>query len=179
MLWVGPAVLNLALDRVEHRFLWPFSDKEYLSGFRKAAERLGLGKFNLTPYQCRHGGATRDRLLNLRDEETVRKRGRWSGQEMVRRYSKPGRVQQYLGRFPKAVRDFGKQLATNASDYVLSKQRLLVPSELEEVNREVAARKRPLSSTRAPRAPPMKLPVMRRPAARAGPVQRRPAANRR
>ena len=70
---------------------------KYRKAFSKAAKRLGLEQWCLTTYQARHGGATRDILLQRREMEEVRKRGHWKTYSSVRRYEKSGRVQRVLG----------------------------------------------------------------------------------
>ena len=47
-----------------------------------------------SPYQNRHGGASRDMLLKLRSVQAINRRGRWATDVSARIYSKPGKFQQ-------------------------------------------------------------------------------------
>ena len=43
-------------------------------------EVLGIGEVALSPYQNRHGGASRDHLLRLRTVAAIQRRGRWAAE---------------------------------------------------------------------------------------------------
>ncbi len=162
--------------RIGHEYLWRFSGKKFLQVVRQASSILGLEKFQLEPYQNRGVGATHDRLMNLRDEESTRKRRRWSGQEMVSRYSKPGRVQQYLRSFESWATKFGRLFLSDASNYVRGSLELHLPCAVDEVVEAKRGRKRgksPMSSQAsklsarklpacAHKTPAPKLPVARK-----------------
>lgn len=80
--------------------LFPQGMQNYKLDFEKAARLLGLGPLNLVTYQARHGGATRDILMQRREMEEVRKRGQWRTYSSVRRYEKSGRVHKVLQTTP-------------------------------------------------------------------------------
>ena len=65
---------------------------------------LGLQPLGpLHPYRLRHGGASHDFSLGLRDLAGVQLRGRWRSQASVRRYQKGGRLAQLFARLPAEV----------------------------------------------------------------------------
>ena len=69
---------------------------EYKDDFDQAARDLQSGGHNLVIYQGRHGGASRDILLQRRDLEEMRKRGQWKTYSSLRRYEESGRLQKVL-----------------------------------------------------------------------------------
>ena len=107
--------------------LWNFSAKEFGDTFRLAAQRLQLEKLSPVPYMNRGGGVTRDALMKLRDKEERRRRGRWVGQEMVRRYEKTGRVEHFLNKVPRATVEFGRYVRENWMDCFHGSSRLQFP----------------------------------------------------
>jgi len=78
----------------EGALLWNFKASEFLAEWRLSVHRLKLDKFLTSPYQNRHGGASRDHLSKLRTPLEVKRRGRWSTDSAARIYDKPGRMQQ-------------------------------------------------------------------------------------
>jgi hypothetical protein len=55
-------------------------------------------------YRLRHGGASHDAALNLRDMTAIQARGRWQSVKSLKNYTKGGRLQQLVGCLPKEVR---------------------------------------------------------------------------
>ena len=95
------AALNkVALDSPEGKetTLWGFSAAEFLNAWRDTVTRLGLQEFMISPYQARHGGASRDYIMKKRSEEEIRARGHWATVAAARIYRKPGRIQQMVAR---------------------------------------------------------------------------------
>ena len=91
---------KVALDSPEGRAtkLWGFSAVEFLNAWRDSVVRLGLQEFMISPYQARHGGASRDYIMKKRSEEEIRARGHWATVASARIYRKPGRIQQLVAR---------------------------------------------------------------------------------
>ena len=71
--------------------LFPFSFDELAKKFTLAARRCGLGRRTL--YDLRHGGASDDGAEG-RTEGHIQSRGRWSQATSMRRYRKPGILQE-------------------------------------------------------------------------------------
>ena len=82
--------------------LWGFSAAQFLDAWRDVVLRLGLQEFMISPYQARHGGASRDYILKRRSEEEIRARGHWASVAAARIYRKPGRIQQMVARLTPA-----------------------------------------------------------------------------
>lgn len=57
-----------------------------------------IGLEGLHPYQMRHGGASEDLGMGIRDHAAVKSRGRWFTDQSVRRYAKIGKIQQMISR---------------------------------------------------------------------------------
>eukprot|EP00438_Fugacium_kawagutii_P033140 Skav227543 [mRNA] locus=scaffold2241:169914:174596:- [translate_table: standard] len=103
--FVGP----LLVDRVREMnskddLLYPFSGKEFRKEFNQAALMIGLP--GLHPYQMRHGGATEDLNMGIRDHAMVKARGRWFTDQSVRRYAKLGKVQQLLSQLSPSALEY-------------------------------------------------------------------------
>ena len=90
--------------------LWDFGAKEYLKAWRSCVQALGIEGFATSPYQNRHGGASRDSLQRLRSVAEIRRRGRWASESSARIYDKPGRMQQLINQYEGKLRQFGDQV---------------------------------------------------------------------
>ena len=93
--------------------LWNFSARQYLVKWRRAVELLGFGEVATTPYQNRHGGASRDHLKRLRSVAAIQRRGRWASDSSARIYDKPGRMQQVINQFGSNLQDLGEEVRRN------------------------------------------------------------------
>jgi integrase len=60
--------------------------------FADAVRATGLRGLRLTPHCARHGAASTDFALGLRDLSAVQRKGRWLAEASVRRYEKAGRL---------------------------------------------------------------------------------------
>ena len=105
--------------------LWTFSAASYLTKWRRAVERLGVAEIAKSPYQNRHGGASRDHLLKLRSMAEIQRRGRWASDSSARIYDKPGRLQQAINQFDHQYRSLGEELRQNFATYYQSGTGLL------------------------------------------------------
>ena len=97
--WLPKLVLKHAQSRMsttEDRLLWSFNAAGYLKKWRQAVQMLGMEEIAVSPYQNRHGGASRDHLKKLRSIPEIQRRGRWNTDSSARIYDKPGRLQQTL-----------------------------------------------------------------------------------
>ncbi|CAE7559605.1 ppt1 [Symbiodinium natans] len=93
--------------------LWDFTAKAYLKTWRECVVALGIQQLATSPYQNRHGGASRDHLQRLRSIEEIRRRGRWASETSARIYDKPGRMQQLISQHEGKFRDFGENIRVN------------------------------------------------------------------
>ena len=100
--------VGLTPEQVDDLPLWGFDAAFYLEQFRKAVEFLGTTRWITSPYQLRHGGASRDLLLALRSLPAVQNRGHWATTSSMRIYGKPGRQQQVLAEGPQAALRLGE-----------------------------------------------------------------------
>ena len=98
-----PLLRWLITDRAQETFLFPQGMAKYKMQFDLAVKALGLERFELVTYQARHGGASRDIMMQRRDLEEVRKRGQWRTYTSVRRYEKSGRVHKVLQTTPPPI----------------------------------------------------------------------------
>jgi len=71
---------------------------------------LEVSDIAVSPYQNRHGGASRDHLLKLRSIPSIQRRGRWATDTSARIYDKPGRLQQLLHTIGKELSPFGEKI---------------------------------------------------------------------
>ena len=98
MMCLGSIVVQEAAQRIrrggEEAKLWDFTPAQYLQTWRSCVEVLEVGDVAVSPYQNRHGGASRDHLLRLRSVAAIQRRGRWAVDSSARIYDKPGRLQQ-------------------------------------------------------------------------------------
>ena len=66
----------------------------------------------------RHGGASRDSLLQLRSSAAIQKRGRWAVPTSQRIYEKPGRLQQLLDKTPLRQMQYAKRVRESFAVFV-------------------------------------------------------------
>ena len=97
--------------------MWDFDAKKYLKVWRACVEALDVQELAISPYQNRHGGASRDHLMKLRSVPAIQRRGRWASDSSARIYDKPGRLQQVLNRFSQDLQPFGELVRTNFTAY--------------------------------------------------------------
>ena len=100
------------LKQGEDADLWSFSAAQYLSSWREAVNLLQIGDVASSPYQNRHGGASRDHLMKLRSVQAIQRRGRWAVDSSARVYDKPGRLQQVINKYSDLLQEFGEQVRT-------------------------------------------------------------------
>jgi len=90
--WLGSLLVELAEKKEkisQENSIWSFSAAKYLETWRKAVQVLQIEDVAITPYQNRHGGASRDHLCRLRSMMAIQRRGRWASDASTRIYSKP------------------------------------------------------------------------------------------
>ena len=97
-------------DQGPEASMWSFNAKQYLQVWRDAVSVLGVGNLAKSPYQNRHGGASRDSLLKLRSVASIQRRGRWAVDSSARIYDKPGRLQQCVNKHSGRWLSFGEKV---------------------------------------------------------------------
>ena len=93
--------------------------------FRKVTVAQGLQ--DVCMYQLRHGGASEDILSARRTLAEVKTRGHWSQDSSVKRYAKPGMVQQLLAALSPAARAHGEAQWTRLEDLFAGRARASWP----------------------------------------------------
>ena len=109
--WLGPLLVELGQQRMrqkeEEKPLWRFSARQFLQKWRECVQILDIKDVAHSPYQNRHGGASRDSLLKLRSIAAISRRGRWAVDASARIYSKPGKLQQIVNQYSRRLESFG------------------------------------------------------------------------
>ena len=72
----------------------------------EAAAKAGLASWGVTPYALRHTGPSHDFLAQTRSLTAIKRRGRWTADQSVRRYEKASQVTARLARLPQATLRF-------------------------------------------------------------------------
>ena len=93
--------------------LWSLGGGGFLTVWKATTLALGLQDFVTTPYQCRHGGASRDHRRKLRSLLEIQHRGRWASSSSLRNYDKPGRLQEAVEKIKKPVLEFAATVQQN------------------------------------------------------------------
>ena len=83
--------------------LWSFRAQEFSNAWRAVVDHLKLAVLCSTPYQCRHGGPSRDIQMKLRSLEEAQKRGHWKAQSSLRNFEKLGRLHKVVAAVPEAI----------------------------------------------------------------------------
>ena len=111
---LGDLVVDWAKERIqqegEEASLWSFRAEQFLKVWRACVQVLEVSDIAVSPYQNRHGGASRDHLLKLRSIPSIQRRGRWATDTSARIYDKPGRLQQLLNTIGKELSPFGEKI---------------------------------------------------------------------
>ena len=103
---VGEALARVAAvgSRDPEEVLFKHSLRDLARFLERGAEALHLQALGpLHPYRLRHGGASHDFSLGLRDLPAIQLRGRWRSAASVRRYQKGGRLAQLFAGLPGEV----------------------------------------------------------------------------
>ena len=89
--------------------LWSFRAQEFSNAWKAVVDHLKLVSLCSTPYQCRHGGPSRDIQMKLRSMEEVQKRGHCNAQSSFRSYEKTGRLHKVVAAVPEAIMRYGEE----------------------------------------------------------------------
>lgn len=90
------------------------TNAELITFLEEATITLNLQDIGeIHPYRFRHGGASNDYVLKLRDLQGIQQRGRWKSQASVRRYQKGARLAQIFGKLPNDVQQLAIRAAEN------------------------------------------------------------------
>ena len=95
--------------------LWGFSTKDFRDEWCRNVSFFHMEKEFVTPYQNRHGGISRDRLLRLRSVPEVIARARWSSTGSIKHYEKSARLQEVTNKLGRDVRDYGEYVRKHFS----------------------------------------------------------------
>ena len=121
---LGKLLVELSQKQIkkkgEDQPLWDFNASQFLRRWRKAVQILEVEDAAHSPYQNRHGGASRDCLLKLRSVPSISRRGRWASDASARIYSKPGRLQQIVNQYGRRLEAFGEDVRKNFEAYYRS-----------------------------------------------------------
>ena len=90
--------------------LWSFPLGLLQERFQDACEALHLQALSPTLYSLRHGGASEDILRGHRTLAETKKRGRWSSDSSLKRYSKDTRLMSELAKVPVRTIDYGRRI---------------------------------------------------------------------
>ena len=101
--WLGEVLGSWAANAADDRELFPLEPVRVARLFKAAADRLGI---EASLYQLRHGGASDDLLRRRRTLSEIQSRVRVECLDTVRRYAKPGKIQQALNRLKPASRQY-------------------------------------------------------------------------
>ena len=93
------------VDRSPDDRIVPLSLGAYERLWREAWTAVGCGHMKFCPHALRHGGASTDMLLGLRDAAATQKRGHWNVPSSVARYAKHGTLLGQFRRLPAGMQD--------------------------------------------------------------------------
>ena len=111
--------------------MWSFSAAQYLKVWRACVQVIEAEAVAESPYQNRHGGASRDHLLKLRSVAAIQRRGRWAADASARIYDKPGRLQQIINKFSSKLEPLGEDVRRNFVSYFYGKS-IRLPLEIRK-----------------------------------------------
>jgi hypothetical protein len=118
-------------ERGDEAKMWSFSAAQYLKVWRACVQVLQVEAVAESPYQNRHGGASRDHLLKLRSVAEIQRRGRWAADASARVYDKPGRLQQIINKFSSKLEPLGEETRKNFTSYFYGKS-IRLPREIQK-----------------------------------------------
>ena len=122
MEWLGPWLLKQARRRPPTEKLFKFDYGEMVMMFQEAMQEWGLKEPIL--YRMRHGGASHDIVHGKRHITAVKKRGRWSNDQSLKRYAKDVRLQ-------KVELDAGQEVLARARVYAQQLPHVLTSRDFE------------------------------------------------
>ena len=101
--WLGDVLGSWVAHASDERALFPLDAVRIARLFKAAADKLGV---DASLYQLRHGGASDDLLRRRRTLSEIQSRVRVKCVDTVRRYAKPGKIQQALNRLAPKSRQY-------------------------------------------------------------------------
>lgn len=108
----------LATAKDESDFLFrELTLSAYNKAIKKACEKLGLHRLNLTPHHLRHSGPSSDVLHKVRSLSAIQQRGRWASSSSVARYQKPGRMLLLHQLIPQSIWDSAAKCRSDCLDF--------------------------------------------------------------
>ncbi len=127
--------------------LWTFSIHQLRQIVEKCVAALNIPEgFSL--YMLRHGGVTRDVLLDYREWLEAKTRGRWLSDVMLKRYCKPGLIARYINAIDPKVMKYGEQVMADDATIqkLLSEELAIAPPTLAPRSAKQPAKKGPLAA---------------------------------
>jgi len=100
--------------------LWDFSGQEFKAAWGEVTELFHISDLYASPYQNRHGGVSRDRLMKLRSLAECRDRGRWAQDSTLKCYEKSARLQEVLNSLGPELLRYGEKIRQHFASYVRS-----------------------------------------------------------
>ena len=107
---------------------WPFDYTSFSKEFKVSASRIGMN--NLVPYQLRHSGASIDSARRLRSLAEIKKRGRWSSDQSVKRYERGAKLGANMMELSRALRDMCDKCERQLEDLFLGRVQASVVATL-------------------------------------------------
>lgn len=129
--FLGPLMVQLAKRRIKEDKLWDFTAASFLKKWRQAVEIMQIADVAHSPYQNRHGGASRDLMMKLRSLPAIQRKGRWASDASARIYGKPGRLQQLVNQYSRRLEAFGEDVRKNFQAYYL-RNSIQLPRSLQQ-----------------------------------------------
>ena len=129
--WIGPELAALASRRGKDQPLFEVDLVRLAKLFKKCAVLLGL-PLSTTMYQLRHGRASDLLLTRAKTREEVKAIGRWNTDSSVRRYGKPGKLQEQLNALSSENRAFCEWADSNLEAVFRGREAPKVPPHLRD-----------------------------------------------
>ena len=101
--WMGDLMLSWKRSKAPRQQLATFTMSEWGAEFKQCCEILGLPPCHL--YVLRHSGPSDDFLRNNRSMTQIKRRGRWSQDQTVRKYEKAARSLAQMSQWPVSLLD--------------------------------------------------------------------------
>jgi len=103
---LGARLLALARSKTPDALLFDVTQQRVASDVDLSCRRLRVpAELSVVMYMFRHAGASTDFARKVRPLAEIKLRGRWKGDQSLRRYEKGGRLAEQLDRLPAPLRN--------------------------------------------------------------------------